>query len=231
VVSRLIGKYQVLQASDGQEGYDLAASQLPDLIISDVMMPLIDGINMMKMIRQNISISMTPIILLTAKTAKKEVVEGLKTGADDYLTKPFDTAELMARVDGLINSRKKIREAIKLELSKSLTQLDRNCSFVEKLNHMIAKNLSDPHFTVENLANEMAVSRFTLNRKCQNETNKSASQLIAETRLQHALNLLKNSEYSVSEIAYGTGFESLTYFSRSFKKHYKKTPSEVRIHM
>jgi len=228
IVSRLAANYHILQAADGKQGYDMAVAQLPDLIISDVMMPIMNGFDLTEKIKSNELTQMIPIILLTAKSTKRETVEGLKTGADDYLTKPFDTSELVTRVDGLINNRKLVRAAIKLELSKQLKPLKEKDSFSKKLNHEILTHLSEPNFTVEALAESMSMSRITLNRKCQKLSQKSPSQLITETRLQHALSLLKESNYSISEIAYGTGYESLAYFSRTFKKHYGKSPSQLR---
>ena len=227
IVSRLSSYYRVLQASDGQDGLTIAQTELPDLIISDVMMPIMNGLEMTKKLRSFELTKHIPIILLTAKTSKRDTVEGLQTGADDYLTKPFDTSELIVRVKGLIDTRKMIRNEIKLELSKQLTNIKKTSSFIDKLHKEILDQLSDPKLNIDTLSASLAMSRSSLNRKCQKELDKSPKQYITETRMQHALILLKENKHSVSEIAYGVGYDSLAYFSNVFKKHYGHPPSYV----
>jgi len=227
ISSRLSASYRILQACNGQEGLAIALTRLPDLIVSDVMMPVMNGLEMTKKLKSNHLTKSIPVILLTAKSGKRETVSGLQSGADDYLTKPFDTSELITRVNGLINSRKLIREIIKSEFSLQNIQLNKTGNFVEKLRNEILKQLSIPLLSVESLAKEMAMSRHSLNRKCKNEFNLTTSQLITDTRMQHAMSLLKLKQYSISEIAYGTGYDSLNYFSRKFKEHFGKTPSEI----
>lgn len=228
ITSRFSNYYRIIQASDGQEGYNIALSNLPDLIISDVMMPVMDGLDMTKTLKNNPYTKTIPIILLTAKSNKREVVTGLQSGADDYLTKPFDTSELVIRANGLINNRKLIRKTIKAQLCQQITHLDKTSQFIDKLRNEILLQLSDPKLSVESLSSAMAMSRHTLNRKCKSELDKTTVQIITETRMQHALSLLKLNKHSISEIAYGIGYDSLAYFSRTFKKHYGKTPSEIR---
>ncbi|MBL4661823.1 MAG: helix-turn-helix transcriptional regulator, partial [Alcanivoracaceae bacterium] len=144
------------------------------------------------------------------------------------LTKPFDTPELVIRANGLINNRKLIRKTIKAQLSQQITHLDKTSQFIDKLRNEILLQLSDPKLSVESLSSAMAMSRHTLNRKCKSELDKTTVQIITESRMQHALSLLKLNKHSISEIAYGIGYDSLAYFSRTFKKHYGKTPSEIR---
>ena len=227
IVSRFSGYYHILQASDGQQGLAIAQTKLPDLIISDVMMPKMDGYEMVKALKSLEVTSHIPIILLTAKSSKRETVEGLETGADDYVTKPFDTSELIVRVNGLINNRKMVREKIQFEVSQKVSGIKHTSKFIDQLRNEILKQLSDPKLNIESLANVLAISRSSLNRKCKNELNKPPIQYITEIRMQHALTLLKASKHSVSEIAYGVGFESLAYFSKSFKRYYGYTPSSV----
>lgn len=227
ISSRLSGSYRILQACNGQEGLAIAQTWLPDLIISDVMMPIMNGIKMTKKLKSNQLTKSIPVILLTAKSSKRETVTGLQSGADDYLTKPFDTSELITRVNGLINSRKLIREIIKSEFSQQNAQLNKSGNFAEKLRSEILLQLSNPQLSSESLAKAMAMSRHSLNRKCKNEFNLTTGQLITDIRMQHALSLLKLKQYSISEIAYGTGYDSLNYFSRKFKQHFDKTPSEI----
>ncbi len=227
ITTRLSSYYKIIQASNGKEGYDIAQVRLPDLIISDVMMPIMDGLKMTEKLRNSQQTKIIPIILLTAKSSKRDTVTGLQSGADDYLTKPFDTSELIVRANGLICKRKLIRETIQSELSQQVTHLDNTSKFIDKLRAEILSQLSEPSLSVESLAMKLAMSRSSLNRKCKGEIDVTVKQYITDIRMQHALNLLKLKQYTISEIAYGTGYDSLSYFSRIFKKYYNKTPSEV----
>lgn len=229
---KLSGYYRIIQACDGSEGLDKARATLPDLIISDVMMPKMDGLEMLSEIRHNKLTRTIPIILLSAKSGKRETVVGLQTGADDYMSKPFDTSELIARVDGLLKSRKMIRRELEAELQVSLTSpssTDNSVpSFADKMRSEILQNLTNPDFSIDMLAEKLALSRRSLSRKCQQECNQSAGHFITEIRMQTALNLIKENRLNISEIAYGTGYESLSYFSRTFKKFYGKSPTSLQ---
>jgi len=228
IVSRFSGYFKILQASDGQEGFAIAQSGLPDLIISDVMMPVMDGLTLTKKLKRHNITKNIPIILLTAQSSKRNTVTGLQSGADDYLTKPFDTSELILRSIRLINGIKSIRESIKEELSQNITQIEKRSDFVEKLQNTILEQISNPDLNVEKLSGLLAMSRSSLNRKCKSELNKTANQVITDTRMYHALNLIKLNKHTITEIAYGTGYESLAYFSRTFKKQFGQTPSQLR---
>lgn len=225
---KLSGYYRIIQACDGQEGLAKALSMLPDLIISDVMMPKMNGLEMLNEIRQNKLTRTIPIILLSAKSGKRETVEGLQTGADDYMSKPFDTSELIARVDGLLKSRKIIRSELEAELQASITPDSDEPSFADKMRSEILQNLTNPNFSIDMLAESMALSRRSLSRKCQLECKQSAGQFITEVRMRTALKLLNENRLNISEIAYGTGYESLSYFSRTFKKFYGKSPTSLQ---
>jgi signal transduction histidine kinase/DNA-binding response OmpR family regulator len=229
---KLSGYYRIVQACDGEEGLEKAISTLPDLIISDVMMPKMNGLEMLAELRKNALICTVPIIMLSAKSGKRETVEGLQTGADDYMTKPFDTSELIARIDGLIRNRKMIREQLKTDFALSLNAhsiADKNePSFAEKLRFEILQNLTNPEFNTDILAAAMALSRRSLSRKCQEDCQQSAGQFITQVRMQIALKLINENTLSISEIAYGTGYESLAYFSRTFKKFYGKAPTAIK---
>jgi len=227
---RLSATYRILQAQDGEEGFKIACEELPDLIVSDVMMPKLTGYELTQKLKSSPATHSIPVILLTAKASKRETVEGFASGADDYLTKPFDTSELIMRVNAQISTRKTIRESIQFEQSVTITGITQRSSFVETIHHHLLKHLSDPEFSVEALAKLLFVSRATLSRKCKEELGMSPGAYITETRLQHARNLLQANTLSVSEIAYAVGFESLAYFSRSFKKHTGTPPSEYISH-
>ena len=227
IALRLAGYYRIVQASNGQEGLEKALSLLPDIIISDVMMPKMNGLEMASALKSHPTTSTIPLILLSAKAAKRDTVAGLQTGADDYLTKPFDTSELVARVDGLIKSRKLIRQKLQTEFSHSDSDLINTKAFASELRQQVLAHLTDSGFSIDHLAQAMAMSRRTLGRKCQQECQQSVGQFITETRMQMALKLIKQNKLSLSEIAYGTGYESLSYFSRTFKKFYGQAPSTI----
>jgi signal transduction histidine kinase/DNA-binding response OmpR family regulator/ligand-binding sensor domain-containing protein len=224
---KLSGYYRIIQACDGEEGLAKAILLLPDLIISDVMMPKMNGLKMLSELKKNALTSIIPVVLLTAKSGKRDTVEGLQTGADDYVSKPFDTSELVARISGLINSRKMIRSKIEAEFLLPELAIENGLTFTEKLEKEIVRNLTNPEFNIDVLAQALALSRRSLNRKCQEECQQTVGQFITKIRMQTALKLLKEKQLSISDVAYGTGFESLSYFSRTFKKFYGKAPSSI----
>ncbi len=223
---RLSRNFQIIQAENGIKGYELACSALPDLIISDVSMPEMDGLELTKKIKHNTEIQCIPVLLLTAKTTKREIVEGFSSGADDYLTKPFDTSELIMRVNALLNTQKMIRQSIEFTQAAKESGLGEYNSFLNQFNQLITLHISDPKVKVEQLASEMKLSKETLTRRCRDEIGISPKAYIQKTRLQHSTKLLKEKRLTISEIAYAVGFESLAYFSRRFKLEYNKTPSE-----
>ncbi|MGX5175301.1 ATP-binding protein [Aliikangiella sp. IMCC44653] len=227
IALRLSSYYRIIQASNGQEGLSRAKSELPDLIISDIMMPIKDGLQMVQELKACPSTSFIPIILLTAKSTKRETVEGIQTGADDYLTKPFDTAELIVRAAGIINSRKKLKRKIKLEIAQAQQSCNQEIPFEVRLRAAIESQITEPEFSIDELARSLALSRRSLSRKCQQELNQSVGKFITQVRMQNAFELIEGTNHSVSEIAYAVGYESLAYFSRAFKKHFGIPPSKA----
>lgn len=223
---RLSANYRIVQAENGDEGFTIAKKELPDLIVSDVMMPGITGYELTKKLKNTPATRTIPVILLTAKASKRETVEGFASGADDYLTKPFDTSELIMRVNAQINIRKTIRDRIQFEQEVEGARRSKKSSFVNSIQTEVLNHLSKPEFSVEDLAKLLFMSRATLSRKCKDELGMSPRAYIVQTRMEHACNLLQADTLSVSEIAYAVGFESLAYFSRSFKKQLGKPPSE-----
>jgi signal transduction histidine kinase/CheY-like chemotaxis protein len=219
---KLASSFRIYQACNGREGLAAARNKLPDLIISDVMMPIMDGIEMTRQIKSDPLTDTISVILLTAKATKRETVAGLTAGADDYLTKPFDTSELIARVNAIINSRKSIRARISAELERGPNAVH---NFADKVRLKILDHLSEPGFSAEQLADSLAMSPRNLRRKCREELDKSVVQAITTVRMEVALDLLQSTERQISEVAYATGFESLAYFSRTFKKYYGFTPT------
>jgi YesN/AraC family two-component response regulator len=204
---------------------------VPDVIISDVMMPEKDGFEVCHTLKNDMRTSHIPIILLTAKADAKSRIEGLETGADAYLAKPFRPEELEVRLKKLIELRKKLQvkygalTEIKVEDQKYLSLDER---FIRKLRTAIEDNLSDEHFGIEQLCKAMGISRMQLHRKLKALTNSSASHYIRNIRLEKALKLLRSTDRSVSEIAYEVGFRNPSYFTESFTERYGMPPSKVR---
>ena len=225
---RLSASYRILQANNGEEGYQKACSELPDLIISDVNMPIMTGLELTQKIKANQQTQTIPIILLTAKATKREVVSGFSVGADDYLTKPFDTSELIMRVNAQINARKLVRETLQAN-PRPIIDANQTLRFQDKVDHIIQQQLTDPAFNVEQLTTELHMSRDTLIRRCKKECGDTPLNLIIIKRMQKADELLRANNMSVSEVAYACGFESLAYFSKRYKKHRGISPSEAQI--
>lgn len=223
-------QYRVITANDGQDGLDMAIDKVPDVIISDVMMPRMDGFALSKALRQNEKTSHIPIILLTAKAGQDHKIEGLETGVDDYLTKPFDRSELLVRMQNLIEQRKRLRKkylsALDIKVpANELSSMDER--FVRDVFQRVNENLGNEFYTVEELAKSVGFSRSQLHRKMKALLEKSPNEFIRDVRLAHAKELLANKTATVSEIAFQVGYSNLSYFSKSFKTLYGKTPSEI----
>ena len=224
---QLGGDYVVKEASNGQQGLERAYEMMPELIISDVMMPQMNGLELVQKLKNDVRTSHIPVILLTAKAAPDEKLEGLSIGADDYLLKPFDGKELRVRVNNLIESRKRLREIYGSEpaiLPKDmkLGELDRN--FIESAIEAIKENMSDEKFGVEELSRIVGMSKPSLNRKLRAILNKSSNQFIQSVRLEAGASLLEDNILTVSEIASHTGFSSPAYFIKCFRDQYGVTP-------
>jgi signal transduction histidine kinase/DNA-binding response OmpR family regulator/ligand-binding sensor domain-containing protein len=227
--SNLGHEYQIIEAKNGQEGIELAIERIPDLIVSDVMMPIMDGFEMCKRIKQDERTSHIPVILLTARSAAESRIEGLETGADDYITKPFEMRELQARIGNLIELRRRFKlrfnrqEGLKPE-EIAATSLDEK--FLKKALSIIEENLSDTSFSVAQFARKIGISRVQLHRKIRALTDQSTSEFIRVIRLNRAAQLLKQQHDTVTQIAFLVGFNSSSYFSRSFCRHFGVSPSE-----
>ena len=219
------GSFRVLEAANGAEGIEVASRELPDVVVSDLMMPDVDGHTLVRTLRASPQTDFLPIILLTAHTAMDQRLLGLEGGADDYLTKPFDTRELSARIDNLIAQRRRLRErfvtaatpvpaAATVGANPQLSQADQ--AFVEKVEAAIARHLADPEFGVSELAREVAQERTYLFRRTRQLFGESPSDLIRRARLERGATLLKDTNERVADIAYAVGFNSVSYFSQCF---------------
>lgn len=227
----LSSNYRILEEENGLEGLKSAKKHLPDIIICDVMMPKMDGYEFCKALKDDIETDYIPVILLTAKAEQSDKLEGLGLGADDYIMKPFDIEEVKARTKNLIQSRKKLMDRIsKSGIQLSLPAIDLpkpEQIFIEEIRDLILANMEDENFGVEELAQKALTSRRTLHNKIKKITDKSASDLIREVRLERAHQLLIAEVGTISEIAYSVGFKSIAHFSRVFKEYFKLNPSEV----
>lgn len=221
-------EYRVLEAEDGLQGLELVIKELPDCVITDVMMPEMDGIELCKKIKTNEKTCHIPVILLTAKTAIEQRIEGLEVGADSYIPKPFNVTHLRTRVRKLIELRRSIKE--KYEGKHELREEDIKIKSVdekmlEKIDQIIKEQISDPNLSVETLSRQIGVSRSQLQRKFKQLTNQNPSDYLKTARLRYAASLLVTKNLSISEVAYEAGFSSLSHFSNSFRDFYGMSPS------
>ena len=223
--------YHVIEAANGEQGLRKAEKIIPDLIVSDVMMPLMDGYELTRQLRKNEKTSHIPVILLTAKSDRESKIEGLELGADDYLTKPFDTQELLARIKNLIETRRMLQEKFgsgKTILHKQekpkISFLDQE--FLDRVLKVINEHISEEEFSIEEFGKDVGMSRSQMHRKLKALTGKSASLYLRTVRLAKAKQLLEDKMGNISDISYQVGFSSPAYFSRCFKEEFGYAPSE-----
>ncbi|MFQ5639709.1 MAG: two-component regulator propeller domain-containing protein [bacterium] len=219
--------YKVIEAKDGTEGLQCALDVIPDLVISDVMMPKMNGYDLCTALKTDERSSHIPVILLTAKASDEDKVEGLETGADDYLRKPFDAKELVARVKNLITLREKLRQRFIKEVVLKPSEIAVTPAdevFVKKVLAVVEEYLADEEFNVEVLQRKVGMSRTQLHRKLKALTNQSTTEFIRSIRLQRGADLLQQKAGSIAEIAYMVGFSSQAYFTRCFQQQFGMTP-------
>ena len=224
--------FGIKEASNGEEGFLMAEKFIPDLIISDIMMPKMDGNELTKKIKNDEKTSHIPVILLTAKSEQESKLEGLQTGADDYLIKPFDSKELRIRIKNLIEIRKKLQEKyskgdyIWKQDKEKLSSLDEK--FMSKVMEVIENHLSEEEFSIESFDKEMNMGKSQNYRKLKALTGYSPSRYIRKVRLIKAREMIKDKQGNVSEIAYSVGFSSPAYFTRCFKEEFGYSPSDLK---
>lgn len=222
-------KFNIVTAFNGQEGVEKAISTVPDIIISDVMMPVMSGTMLCSTLKTDNRTSHIPIILLTARSQVANTLEGLETGADDYITKPFNIRIVEAKVWNLLEQRQLLRERYKKEITlqpRNLAITSPDEVFLNKVMAYIEANIAEVGLNVEDLAKEVFMSRTTLYRKIKALTSQTTVEFIRTVRLKRAAQLLKTDNYTVNEIAYMTGFTDTDYFRKCFKEQYKQTPTE-----
>lgn len=225
--------YHVLESANGQSALDVVRKETPDFIISDVMMPVLSGMDLCRQLKSNIETCHIPVILLTSLAEREDVIKGLNAGADDYITKPFDLSVLQTKIASIINNRrlyhrKFIDKSAFDEESAVINELDKK--FMEKVVGYIEEKMMQEEFSIDTLSLEMAMSRSVLFKKIKSLTGQSPQELIRDIKMKKATSLLLEKKYNIGEIAYLTGYPNAKYFSTAFKKYYGKTPSEYLSH-
>ena len=224
--------YIVMEAVDGKEGLEIAKKEVPDLVICDVMMPVMDGLEFTEQLKTNTATSHIPVIMLTAKNLEEHRAEGYEHGADSYITKPFHSKVLLARIENLLKQRKLLKHLFQgskeaeQEIAESHLE-DRDKQFLKQLHSIIQKNLSDSEFGVEDIGKQIGLSRVQLYRKVKAMTGSSVVDLLRKARLAKARRLLESRSMSVSEVAYDVGFSAPSYFTKCFKDEYGMLPGEI----
>lgn len=230
----LEGDYRIMTRKNGREAYDTILADTPDLVISDIMMPEMDGLSLCRKIKQNTNVNHVPVILLTAKSKPEDTMEGMATGADAYMVKPFNTELLKSTIANLIANRRLLKSKFsgaqqQEDKVQKLSMKSADEILMSKIMKVINENLSNPDLNVEMLAANVGLSRVHVHRKLKELTNLSARDFIKNIRLQQAAALLKEKKLTVSEVAYATGYTNLSHFSSSFKEVHGMSPKEYML--
>lgn len=230
LISFLEKEYNIIIAVNGEEGINKAIEFVPDIILSDIMMPVLDGIEMMKIVKGDFRTSHVPVVMLTAKADIESRIEGIEFGADAYLAKPFNREELLVQLRSLIGLRKKMQERyasighLSLVAGKDFHLED---TFIKRSREIMTSNLSDENFDIQSLCNGMAMSRTQFYRKFRSLTNRTPNDYLRTLRLHKAKDLLTGSDMTVTEAAYRTGFKNLSHFSKVFSEEFGVNPKEI----
>jgi len=227
--SVLSEKYNVSEAADGKAGLELARKIVPDIVLSDIMMPVMDGLAFCQQLKTDKAISHIPVILLTARSLDEQRAEGYEHGADAYLSKPFSLRLLLSRIDNLIESRKKLNQTWSKgveddEIGNISNEIDK--SFLKQLRKIIQENLANSDLSVEQIGDEIGLSRVQLYRKVKALTGYSPVEIVRKARLTRARHLLQTTERTVSEVAYAVGFSTPSYFSKCYKDEFGESPKK-----
>lgn len=224
--------YRIVEAREGKEGLDLALELLPDLVISDVMMPVMDGIQLLDQLKHTLTTSHIPVILLTAKSSVENQIEGLKYGADYYITKPFQTDFILASIDNLLKQRKKLFDSLlssKKTIALNPSEIvitSKDEAFLKEIIDIVENGMVDIEFNIDSVAESIGMGRTTFYKKFKSLTNLAPVEFVREMRLKRAKQFLDANGQNISEIAYAVGFNSAKYFSTCFKDEYGVSPSE-----
>ena len=246
----LIRKYHVLEASNGEEGLQLACEAIPDMIVSDVMMPVMDGLEMIGKVKENKDICHIPVILLSAKSSLDDRIHALEYGIDDYITKPFSSTYLKARIAALFAVRKKLQEtlidrlahgnATRIEPIATATEatisleptrpdiIPHDKQFIAQIMEYMEQEMDNPDLSIDTFAEQLGMSRSIFYKKLKSITGLAPIDFIREIRIKRAMQLIEGEAYNFSQIAYMVGFSDPKYFSRCFKKYAGVSPSEYK---
>ena len=226
----LASRFYVLEAPDGQSGLKLARESVPDIVISDVMMPVMDGLQFCKNLKEDFITSHIPVILLTARSTEIQQMEGYEHGADAYMTKPFRADLLISRIDNLLRSRQQLQVLFKegQQEDKQVKLTTQDKLFLDQLRNVVRERMANPKLKMDDLGDELGISRVQLYRKVKVLTGLSPVDLLKQVRLERAKVLLNSTTKTVSEIAYEVGFSTPSYFTSCFKKQYGKLPMDFR---
>jgi YesN/AraC family two-component response regulator len=231
LVSQLKGTYRVLEAGDGKIGLELALEKLPDIIISDVMMPNMTGLEFCEQVKNNPKSAHIPFVMLTAKVMEEHIQEGYSMLADDYVLKPFSTIVLKAKIRSIIKNRMQLRSLFGAKMAAvevTVPEIAATDPFMEKLIDLIKSKATDPELQVSDLYEEMGYGRVQFFRKIKAVSGISPNKLIVDIRMKMAADMLRGNQYTISEVAYQTGFSDPSYFSRVFKSVFQITPKEFQ---
>jgi DNA-binding response OmpR family regulator len=229
IISHLAQKYNILEASNGVEALEKSVHYLPDLVVTDLMMPKMDGIELCSRLKNDLRTSHIPVIMITARTTILDIREGYETGADDYITKPFNASILIFRVQNLLRTREKLKEIYGKRFSLESLGVEVNSvdeKFLQKLYDVMEKNVANPELNLDNFCRDIGMSRANLYRKIKSITGFSPNEFIRNFRLEMAAKILKEAKLSVSEVYVAVGFNSHAYFSNCFKALYGISPTE-----
>jgi DNA-binding response OmpR family regulator len=230
--TELENDYEILMATNGREGLDLALQHIPDLIISDIMMPVMSGIELCSALKTNELTNHIPVVMLTARDKEREQIEGLEVGANDYITKPFSIPILKMRVRNLLESRRNFRERMirqwKEDGLDETTATPFEDPLVNRAIGLVREHIADSAFGVEDLAQSMNLNSRSLQRKLKALTDQTPREFIRAIRMREAHSLLRAGELSISEVAFQVGYGEPTHFSRSFKQVFAISPSQLR---
>jgi len=224
-------KYRVVQAGNGKEGLDAAKNENPDLIVCDIMMPEMDGLELTGILKSEFHTSHIPVILLTARSLEEQKIEGIETGADDYVTKPFNMRYLQKRIANILNQRRQLRERYSHDPNAATGELTHSATdqqFLDKLIALIEENMTDSAFSVDSLLRHFNFGRTVFYKKMKGITGYSPKDFVRIIRMRKAGILLQDPELTVAEAAYEVGFNDPDYFSRLFKRHFGENPSEYQ---
>ena len=226
--------YNVLEASQGEEALTVLQSQNVDFIVSDLMMPVMDGMELSRRVKSNFAISHIPFLMLTAKTSNESRIESFRIGVDEYLLKPFDDTLLLARISNILENRKRFQQKFSYSMDVDALNIEKESSdkkFLDKAMQIVKENYKNSYYEISDFIEAMGVSKSLMNKKMQNLTGQSAGQFMRNYRLNLARELIIRNRLThnmnISEIAYEVGFNDPKYFTRCFTKHFGTTPSSM----